>query len=123
MPSARRWAALPSAPIDTAVMERSKRVWCLPVSWRWSDVGSWRSLAEELGVSPVTSRTLAGRAHYADAPGNLVHGHDRPLFLVGVSGLAVIDAGDAVLVVALEQSGAVREVVARLRDEGSSGLL
>ncbi len=40
----------PSLPVDVAVLERSERVWTLPVSFRWSDVGSWASLAEELGV-------------------------------------------------------------------------
>ena len=40
----------PSAPIDTGVMERSRRVWTLPVTWHWSDVGTWESLATELGV-------------------------------------------------------------------------
>ena len=116
--SAASWARLPAEPIDTAVLERSRRVWCLPVSWQWSDVGSWRSLAEQLGVSAATSRTLEGRAHYFEAPGNLVRGHDRPIFLVGVEGLAVIDAGDALLVLDLERSAALRDVVARLREHG-----
>jgi hypothetical protein len=80
-------------------------------------------LAEELGVTAVASRTLEGPAHYYDAPGNLVRAHERPVFLVGVEGLAVIDAGDALLVVDLERSGAVRDVVARLREHGWSDLL
>ena len=49
--------------------------------------------------------------------------HDRPIFLLGVAGLAVIDAGDALLVADLERSGAVRDVVARLREHGWSDLL
>ena len=120
---ARSWPRVPSEPIDTAVMERSRRVWCLPVSWRWSDVGTWRSLAEELGVSALDSRTLEGSAIYHEAPGNLVRAHDRPIFLVGVEGLAVIDAGDALLVADLERSGSLRDVVARLRKHGWSDLL
>ena len=50
--AARRRAAYrraPSLPIDVAVMERSRRVWTLPVDFAWSDVGTWSSLAEELG--------------------------------------------------------------------------
>jgi len=120
---ARCWPKVPAEPIDTAVLERSRRVWCLPVSWRWSDVGSWRSLAEELGVTAGTSRTLEGPVHYFEAPGNLVRAHDRPIFLVGASGLAVIDAGDALLVAAFEHSGSVRDVVEKLRKHGRSDLL
>ena len=53
----------PSAPIDTGVMERSRRVWTLPVSWHWSDVGTWESLATELGVGPGRSQKVAGSWH------------------------------------------------------------
>jgi mannose-1-phosphate guanylyltransferase len=120
---ARCWSGMPSEPIDTAVLERSRNVWCLPVSWRWSDVGTWRSLADELGVGSDGSRTLEGATHFLDAPGNLVRAHDRPIFLLGVEGLAVIDAGDALLVADLNRSGAVRELVARLRKHGFRDLL
>jgi mannose-1-phosphate guanylyltransferase/mannose-6-phosphate isomerase len=120
---ARSWPKLPSEPIDTAVLERSRSVWCLPVSWRWSDVGTWRSLAEELGVDERSSRTLGGKALLCDAPGNLVRAHDRPIVLLGVAGLVVIDAGDALLVADLRRSGAVRDVVARLQKNGWSDLL
>ncbi len=120
---AKTWPRLRSAPIDTAVLERSRRVWCLPVDWRWSDVGTWASLAEELGVNGAESRVLEGTALLCDAPGNLVRAQDRPIVLLGVEGLAVIDAGDALLVTQLTRSGAVREVVARLRKEGRTDLL
>jgi mannose-1-phosphate guanylyltransferase len=101
----------------------SRRVWCLPVEWHWSDVGTWASLAEELGVNGAASRVLEGSAWLCDAPGNLVLAHDRPIVLLGVEGLAVIDAGDALLVTKLEKSGAVRDVVVRLRKDGRSDLL
>jgi len=120
---ARSWPQMPSEPIDTAVLERSRRVWCLPVGWRWSDVGTWHALAEELGVDATRSRVLEGAALLYEAPGNLVRAHDRPIVLLGVEGLAVIDAGDALLVAALGKSGSVRDVVARLRKHGRSDLL
>ena len=51
--------ARPSLPIDIAVLERSRRVWTLPVRLHWSDVGTWESLAEELGVG--AGRSAGGR--------------------------------------------------------------
>jgi mannose-1-phosphate guanylyltransferase/mannose-6-phosphate isomerase len=119
----RAWPSLPAEPIDTAVLERSRAVWCLPVDWAWSDVGTWASLAEALGVDESGSRVLDGQAVLYDAPGNLVRAHDRPVVLLGVEGLAVIDAGDALLVTTLAKSGDVREIVARLRKQGRSDLL
>lgn len=107
----------PSAPIDTGVMERSRRVWTLPVAWRWSDVGTWESLAAELGVGPRQSRALAGsELAFDDRGGNLVWGQpDRPVALLGVEGLAVVDTGDALLVARLDRSNDVREIVKALK--------
>jgi len=124
---ARVYARAPSLPIDVAVMEESRRVWTLPVDFGWSDVGTWASLAEELGVGqpgsgpPVEAagnRVIAGDVMTLHAEGNLVWGGDRLVALVGVEGLAVIDTGDVTLVTRLEGSSDVRRLVAELKERG-----
>ncbi len=105
----------PSEPIDVAVLERSKRVWTLPVDFHWNDVGTWDSLARELGVGDGDSRLVAGEAILEEAPGNLVWGEDgRLIVLLGVEDLAVIDTPDALLVARLDKSPEVKRVVERL---------
>jgi mannose-1-phosphate guanylyltransferase/mannose-6-phosphate isomerase len=114
----------PALPIDVAVLERSDRVWTLPIYFHWNDLGSWASLAGELGLAEgAASRVVAGEAWTEDAHGNLVWGADRPIALLGVAGLAVIDAGDALLITRLDRSGDVRRVVAKLRAAGRNELL
>lgn len=120
---ARAYRAVPSLPIDVAVLERSDRVWTLPVRFRWNDVGNWASLAAELGVDQERSRVVEGDALLLDARGNLVWADRRLVALVGVEGLAVIDAGDALLVARLDRSGDLRRVVAALRERGRRDLL
>jgi len=119
----RAYRRAPSLPIDVAVLERSDRVWTLPIHFHWNDLGSWASLAGELGVRANTSRVVAGDAWLEAAPGNLVWGAKRPIALVGVEGLAVIDAGDALLVTRLDRSADVRRLVARLREARRTDLL
>ena len=118
---ARAYRRAPSQAIDTGVMEKSRRVWTLPVRWRWSDVGTWESLATELGVAPGRSRAVGGSLVHDDAGGNLVWGRpERPVALLGVSGLAVVDTGDALLVTRLDRSGDVRGIVKALKKRGRS---
>jgi mannose-1-phosphate guanylyltransferase len=119
----RAYRLAPALPIDVAVLERSRRVWTLPVRFRWTDLGSWDALAAELGVTPRRSRVVAGDAVLEDAPGNLIWGGRRPIALLGVSHLAVIDTNDALLVARLDRSADVRRVVARLREAGLHALL
>ena len=102
-------------------MEASRRVWTLPVDWRWSDVGTWQALAAELGVRGGVSRVVGGDVVHDDPGGNLVWARPGlPVALVGVEGLAVVDTGDALLVTRLEDSAALREVVRALNRSGRS---
>jgi mannose-1-phosphate guanylyltransferase/mannose-6-phosphate isomerase len=114
----RAYRRAPSVSIDVAVLERSRRVWTLPVDFHWSDVGTWESLAEEFGVEPGRSQVIAGDTVIDDAGGNLIWGDACPIVLLGVEGLAVIDTGDALLVTKLDQSARVRGVVAELKAKG-----
>lgn len=119
----RAYRRAPNASIDNAVLENSRRVACLPVEFAWSDLGAWLALAENLGVRPNQSRVLRGEALLHDAGGNLICGADRPIALLGVHGLAVIDAGDALLVASLERSDEVRAIITRLRKQRRRNLL
>jgi mannose-1-phosphate guanylyltransferase len=131
----------PSLPIDVAVMEVSKRVWTVPVDFAWSDVGTWSSLAEQLGVgSPgdaeerrnprgkgsrgdcgaraddAGNRILAGDVILDTSRANLVWGGDRLIAMLGVDDLAVIDTDDVILITKLGCSSDVRRIVANLKD-------
>lgn len=117
------YAAAPSLPVDVAVLERSRKVWTLPVSFRWSDLGTWASLAEELGVDGRRNAVVAGDVLLEESAGNLVWGQGRPVVLFGVEGLAVVDAGDVVLVARLARSADLRRVVGALSLRGRGALL
>ncbi len=111
------YEAIPSQPIDKAVMERSRRVSVVRCDPGWSDVGSWLALWE------ISSRDPAGNAVEGDvamveASGNLVRAGERLVGLAGVRGLAVVDTPDALLVADLQASEAIRALVARLAAAG-----
>jgi mannose-1-phosphate guanylyltransferase len=116
---AQAYRRAPSLPIDVGVMEKSDRVWTLPVRWHWNDVGTWESLAGELGVAAGQSRVVAGSLVYDDTGGNLVWGRKgRPVALLGVEGVAVVDTGDALLITRLDRSNDVRDIVKSLKAKG-----
>jgi mannose-1-phosphate guanylyltransferase/mannose-6-phosphate isomerase len=126
----------PALPVDVAVLERSRRVWTLPADFAWSDVGTWASLAEELGVGRRTpagrrerseghatgNRVIAGDVLIRNARDNLVWGDRRLVALLGVEGLAVVDTGDVILVTKLDQSSDVRRLVGDLAARGRADL-
>ena len=116
----RAYRRAPSVPIDVAVLEKSRRVWTLPVDFHWSDVGTWASLAEELGVGSGRSRAIAAELFEDASGGNLVWSEGRVVALLGVEGFAVIDTPDALLVARLDESPGLRRLVERLKTNGRS---
>ena len=91
----------------------------MPASFRWDDVGSWSAVA---GLLPKDKAgNVASGANViavAGAKGNLVFGKKGSVVaIVGLSNIAVIDAGDAILVCPFDQSQDVRQVVMTLKAE------
>ena len=112
---------LKKAPVDVAIMERHGDVRTLPITYRWSDVGSWDALCDlELagadGNWQVTGDSTRVVTH--DASDNLVFAEaEEVVALVGVSGLVVVRAGDATLVVPKDRAQEVKRIVEALGAE------
>jgi mannose-1-phosphate guanylyltransferase len=122
----------PSLPIDIAVMERSDRVYTLPVDFVWSDVGTWASLAEQVGVGGrrgrgsaerAGNRVIGGDAILESAQDNLVWaGGGRLVALLGVEDLVVVDTEDVILVTKRDAGSDVKRLIQRVRKSGREDL-
>lgn len=122
-----RYGRLRPAAIEPLLLERSSRLVAVEASFPWSDLGSWRDLAEvrrAQGRSDAAGNVTSGDAVVVDSSDCLVEAEGgRLVALVGGQGLVVVDSGDAVLVVAAERAQEVREVVDRLRAHGRDDLV
>ena len=105
----------PARSIDRAVLEKSRRVWVAPVDFAWSDVGNWAALASALGVGGERSLAVGGEVVLSDTRGTLAWGGKRPLLLLGVENLAVIDSDDGLLVAHLDRCPDLKPALAELR--------
>jgi mannose-1-phosphate guanylyltransferase len=113
---------LPAISIDHGVLEKSKRVAMVPAQFSWNDIGSWDAVA---AIWPRDDAANATRDPLVavDASDNVVATHGKPVALLGVSGLAVVDAGDAILVCPRSRAQDVRDVVAAVKAAGLRRLL
>ena len=113
---------LPALPIDTAVMERLDELSTVVLDCGWSDLGSWAALAEALAPAGGENQ-VRGRAVALDARDNLLWSEGGAIAVLGVEGLAVVQSGNAVLVVPKERSQEVRRLVEELRRQGHDDAL
>ncbi|TXM63736.1 mannose-1-phosphate guanylyltransferase/mannose-6-phosphate isomerase, partial [Methylobacterium sp. WL12] len=109
------FAKAPKISIDYAVMERTTRAGVLPVSFPWSDVGTWDAVWQVLPQDEA-GNALRGRVEVLGTTNSLVHSEGEGLTtVVGLDGVVVVATPDAVLVTSKAQSGRVKELVGVLR--------
>ena len=114
---------LPAISIDHGVMEQAADVVAVSGDFGWSDVGSWAAVAELTGADE-RGNAVIGDAVIVDGERNLVvTDPGTAVALVGVSGLAVVRAGDAVLVLPVERAQDVRAAVEALARRGLTRVL
>lgn len=104
----------PKISIDYAIMEKTGIASVLPVSFEWSDLGSWDALHAAL-PKDVNGNVMLGDCIELDTHGSLVISPPNILTsVVGLRDAAVIIERDSVLVCALDRSQSVKQVVAEL---------
>ena len=105
--------------IDYALMERTDRAAVMPVSYGWSDVGSWQAVWE-LSERNAEGNAAQGRAVFVDTRGSYVAGEKQLVALLGLDNVVVVTTDDAVLVARREDGDGLRKVVSRLKEAAPS---
>jgi mannose-1-phosphate guanylyltransferase len=111
------YPGLPRISVDFGIMEGALSRWTVPVSFPWSDVGSWPALREVLS-SDEAGNVTRGRTVILEANDNVVISEGPVVGVVGVEGLVVVATSDAVLVVPADQAQKVKTVVEELEGKG-----
>jgi mannose-1-phosphate guanylyltransferase len=110
-----QFARLPAISIDYGVAEKASNIAVVPGDFGWSDVGSFAAIPE-VRTPDAKGNVVTGKATFAiDCTDSVLLGGDRVLAVVGMQGVVVVDAGDALLVLPKERSQDVRQVVDALK--------
>ncbi|GAO04346.1 mannose-1-phosphate guanylyltransferase [Anaeromyxobacter sp. PSR-1] len=113
----------PSISIDYGVMEKSARISVVPAEFGWSDVGSFAALSD-VRVTDDLGNVAEGDALVIDGRNNVVlAGKDRPIAVIGLDDVIVVDSGDALLVCRRDRAQDVRKAVEELGRRGREELL
>ena len=111
------FGALPDISIDRALMEHADNIQVVPARFAWSDVGSWRAVAD---AQPADARgnTLPAGAIAVDTTGTHIQVDSygpKMVAAVGVSDLVVVDTPDALLIAHKNSAHDVSKVVEQLQ--------
>ncbi|PKN03399.1 hypothetical protein CVU75_02425 [Candidatus Dependentiae bacterium HGW-Dependentiae-1] len=97
--------------IDYAIMEKSRNISVLPVTFSWCDVGNleiFLTIKEKYGVHEQNCITVQSKNNLIDVPGKLVA-------LIGVDDLCVVETEHALLLAKRGDAEKVRAIVRQLK--------
>ncbi len=100
--------------IDFAVMERTTRAAVVPVSFGWSDVGSWQAVWE-LAQRDSRGNAARGEAMFLESSDSYVAADKALVALLGVENLVVIATEDAILVARRDNLGEMKQLVEKVK--------
>ena len=106
---------LPRISVDYAVMERSDRVYTVPGSFGWDDIGDWVALERLLDRDgPDPRNTVVGRHVGRHTAGNIIYteGPSDVVVTIGVEDLVIVKRGNTVLLARKDRIAELKNVLA-----------
>lgn len=96
--------------IDNGVMEQSSKAAVVPVTFQWSDVGSWGSL-DEVAEKDKAGNVVTGRVIDLESKHSIVYADRRVVATIGLQNMVVVDTPDATLVCPKSRAQDVKKIV------------
>jgi mannose-1-phosphate guanylyltransferase len=103
---------LKSQAIDYALIEKTTNLVVVPGMYEWADIGSFFDLHKVLHGKD--GNTLVGDVNMIECEDVMIHGTDKPIIAIGLSGIIVVDTPEGLLVCAKDKSQRVGELSKKL---------
>lgn len=98
---------LPQTSFDYEVMEKTENIVVLPYDGYWKDLGTWRTLTEEMQTDQIGNGIITADCENT----HLINELDIPITVLGVSNVVVAASPDGILIADKEQSPRIKEIV------------
>lgn len=115
------YAKMPRLPIDIAIMEQASLRGVVPVDYGWSDVGSWKALAD-ISLKDPDGNHFSTNGKAIEAHNNFIQS-TKFTAVIGLDNICIVETPDALLVCSKEKSEEVKRVVEYLNNKGETDLI
>jgi mannose-1-phosphate guanylyltransferase len=101
---------IPADSIDYAVMEKSNNIKMVAIDINWSDLGSFESIYR-ISTPDANGNVSESKNTLCNAKNNFIISNDKPIVLIDVEDLVVVDANDAILISKKGSSHKIKELI------------
>lgn len=106
---------------DYGIMEHTEEAYVIKATFDWSDLGTWRSLYENMEKDYLKNATK-NKVMILESSGNIIRTvhKDKLIVLDGLEDFIVVDTDDVLLICKMEDEQVIKQIVAEVKnnDEG-----
>jgi mannose-1-phosphate guanylyltransferase len=108
--------------IDVGLLEKASNVYLIHFEGRWDDLGTWHAL-EVIHPKDYEGNIMLGDVETINVTQSTVIGKIKPVTLIGVDNLVVVDTDHALLVCHKDHMQDIKNLLGKLKDKGREELL
>lgn len=97
--------------IDYAILEKSDKVFVIPVNYKWSDLGTWSSIQNELPSDENGNTAVNVRLTAQEASGNIISTSKPKVAAIrGISDMIIIEDEEVLMVVPKSEEQNIKQL-------------
>ncbi len=102
--------------IDYGIMEKASNVYVIPVSFGWSDLGTWSSLYEKLDKDYLKNAVIGKNVMIYDSNNCIVHmPDDKLVILQGLENFIVIESDNILLISPKTEEKNMKQILTNIK--------
>ncbi|HHD92331.1 MAG TPA: mannose-1-phosphate guanylyltransferase/mannose-6-phosphate isomerase, partial [Candidatus Portnoybacteria bacterium] len=121
--STNKYQSSPRAPIDKAIIEKSKKIVMVPTKFKWQDLGSWPAVHNFKSKGKDKNTKIGQKTMLLDSTESLIIGKEKLVVGLGLKKIIVIDTPDALLVAHQNDINKLKKIVKKLKTQKQSEVL
>jgi mannose-1-phosphate guanylyltransferase len=122
---AESFVKLPKISIDFAVMEKAPKVYAIKLNCQWLDMGSFSALADIIESDKNGNIIVAGQSEVLECKNSIIATEDKNHLIaaIGLKNMVVVHSPDVTLVCPIEETGRLKELLDKIREDGGGKYL
>ena len=113
---------MPSISVDFGILEKEERIYTIPGTFGWDDVGSWPAL-RRVAKTDTNGNYRDGDILTVGTTNCVFSGGKKLIAAVGLHEIIVVDTDDALLVCDMDAAQNIKKITEMLREQGRGELL
>lgn len=110
------YSTLQKVSIDVGILEKHRKVYVIPASFGWSDLGTWTSLYENYDRDKQRNAVVGSLVKLYDSKGNMIHVEgEKAVVIEGLENYIVVDTKNSLLICPLNSDQEVKKYVNDLK--------